>query len=75
MSITNLLWFLIPVLALQIVMFFVIRQKKKKMRKNDILAKYGISNRSDLFKMLQNPHLTDEDRNKLQNIYESRVLG
>jgi hypothetical protein len=56
-------------------MFFVIRQRKKKMKKNDVLAKYGISNRSDLFRMLQNPHLTDEDRNKLQNIYESRVLG
>ena len=74
MSFTNLLWFLVPVLALQILMFFVIRQRKKKWRKDDVLEKYGISTRGDLFRMLQNPHLTDEDRNKLQNIYEKGVL-
>lgn len=70
MNITSLIWFLVPVLILQIFMFFVIRQKKKQMRKNDILLKYGISSRSDLFRMLQDPELSDDDREKLQKIYE-----
>jgi len=70
MSITNLLWFLVPVLVLQIVMFFVIRQKKKNMKRDDILVKYDISSRGDLFRMLQNPDLADDDRAKLQALYE-----
>ena len=70
MTITNLIWFLVPVLVLQIFMFFVIRQKKKQMKKNDILGKFGISSRSELFRMLQDPELSEEDREKLQKIYE-----
>jgi len=70
MSITNLLWFLVPVLVLQIVMFFVIRQKKKNMKRDDILVKYDISSRGELFRMLQNPDLADDDRAKLQALYE-----
>ena len=70
MTITNLIWFLVPVLVLQIFMFFIIRQKKKQMKKNDILGKFGISSRSDLFRMLQDPELSEEDREKLQKIYE-----
>lgn len=70
MTITNILWFLVPVLALQIFMFFVIRQKKKQMKKNDILGKFGISSRSELFRMLQDPELSEEDRAELQKIYE-----
>lgn len=70
MSITNLLWFIAPVLVLQIVIFFVIRQKKKSLKRDDILVKYDISSRGDLFRMLQNPDLGDEDRSKLQALYE-----
>lgn len=70
MTITNLIWFLVPVLVLQIFMFFIIRRKKKQMKKNDILGKFGISSRSDLFRMLQDPELSEEDRAKLQKIYE-----
>lgn len=70
MTITNLIWFLVPVLVLQIFMFFIIRRKKKQMKKNDILGKFGISSRSELFRMLQDPELSEEDRAKLQKIYE-----
>ncbi len=75
MTITNILWFLVPVLALQILMFFVIRQKKKQMKENDILGKFGISSRSDLFRMLQDPDLSEEDREKLQKIYEQGLYS
>lgn len=40
------------------------------MKKNDILGKFGISSRSELFRMLQDPELSEEDRAKLQKIYE-----
>lgn len=69
------MWFLVPVLVLQVVMFFVIRNKKKQWKKNNILDKYGVATRSDLFQLLQNPHLTDEDRDKLQAIYEKGILN
>ena len=63
--------FLVFALVLQVGLFFVIRKKKKEWKKNDILAKYDIKSRADLYKTLARQDLEEEDRDKLQKVYDA----
>ncbi|MDW3211061.1 MAG: hypothetical protein R8N23_14385 [Reichenbachiella sp.] len=55
--------------ALQIGIFVYSRNLKKKWKSDDVLAKYNIKSRSDLFATLNRQDIPDEDMNKLNDIY------
>ncbi|MEP3390628.1 MAG: hypothetical protein ABJO02_20715 [Reichenbachiella sp.] len=55
--------------ALQIGIFVYSRNLKKKWKSDDVLAKYNIKSRSDLFAALNRLDIPDEDMNKLNDIY------
>lgn len=55
--------------ALQIGIFVYSRNLKKKWKSDDVLAKYNIKSRSDLFAALNRQDIPDEDMNKLNDIY------
>ncbi|GEM_PF-2978959 len=62
--------FLVLALVAQVVLFFVIRRKKKEMQSNDILHRYNINSRADLYKALARQDLDETDRQELQAIYD-----
>lgn len=62
--------FLVIALVFQVGLFFMIRKKKKEMKRNDILSRYNINSRADLFKVLASQELDEEDRDKLQLLYD-----
>ena len=69
---TNLLLIMAGlVLVFQVVMFFVIRKKKKQVKENSIESKYKIRSRSDAWKLLNNPGLPKADRIKIEKLYNS----
>ena len=65
-----LFFVLFLVLAGQVVLFFVIRARKRKIRSEDVLFKYNIESRSDLWKRLNDPSIPEEDRKKLDKLYQ-----
>lgn len=59
-------------LILQIVLFFIIRKRKKELReKTAILNKYNIKNRNDAFRALSESPLPDIDKAEIQKFYET----
>lgn len=62
--------FLVIALVFQVGLFFMIRKKKKEMKRNDILSRYNINSRADLFKVLASRELDEQDRDKLQLLYD-----
>lgn len=65
-----LVGFLVIALVFQVGLFFMIRKKKKEMKKSDILSRYNINSRADLFKVLASRDLDEADRVKLQLLYD-----
>ena len=63
----SLLIIAVAVLALQIVMFILIRRYKKSNR--DVAEKYKIKTRNDAWKLLNQADLLEEDRTKIQDLY------
>ncbi|WP_456459367.1 hypothetical protein [Reichenbachiella sp.] len=55
--------------ALQIGIFVYSRNLKKKWKSDDVLAKYNIKSRSDLFAILNRQDIPEEDMHKLNDIY------
>lgn len=60
-------------LLVQIGLFFLIRYKKKMDKKNNVLDKYDIKSAKDAWNVLSDPELPEEDREKIQSIYEGRA--
>lgn len=67
---TWMICFLVLALVFQLVLFFVIRKKKRAMKEKDILSRYDINSRADLFRWLANPELDEQDRELLQALYD-----
>ena len=61
--------FVTVVLLFQIALFFVIRARKKKMKKEDVIEKYGIKSPGEAFELMNNPEIPEEDRIKIEKIY------
>ena len=61
--------FVIFVLVLQIALFFVIRKKRKEEKRESIIEKYDIRSSGDAFRLMQNPDIPDEDRQKIEKLY------
>lgn len=59
----------VGVLLFQIALFFVIRARNKKMKKEDIIERYGIKSPRDAFELMNNPEIPEEDRIKIEKIY------
>ena len=69
---STLLILAIVALAVQILMFFVIRSKKQKLQfPSKIAKKYGIQSRADAWKLMNDPDLSDEDRSEVEDLYNS----
>jgi hypothetical protein len=66
---TYLIIFVSIVLAFQIGMMFLIRWKKKKDRKENVLLRYNINTPGDAWKCLNNPDISNEDKEKIQDYY------
>ena len=61
--------FVIFVLVLQIALFFVIRKKRKQEKRESIIEKYDIRSPGDAFRLMQNPDIPDEDKQKIEKLY------
>ena len=59
------------VLLLQIGLFIAGRKLRKKQRENDILLKYDIKSRHDAWKVIADPETPEEDREKIEKLYNS----
>ncbi|MBL6447391.1 hypothetical protein JMN32_13815 [Fulvivirga sp. 29W222] len=64
-----LLLFVSLVLILQVVMFFMIRAKRKKDKRDNVIEKYNIRTPADAFRLLQNPDLPEDDLRKIEELY------
>ncbi|HEX9649976.1 MAG TPA: hypothetical protein VGA21_05405 [Cyclobacteriaceae bacterium] len=70
---TYLIIFVSVVLALQIGMMFLIRWKKKKDKKENVLLRYNINTPGDAWKCLNDPNVSDEDKLKIQEYYSKSL--
>lgn len=66
---TLIIIFLIVAASLQVGIFLYSRKLKKKWKQDDVLTKYDIKSRSDLFAVLNRNDIPEEDLVKLKNIY------
>ncbi|WP_422362346.1 hypothetical protein [Reichenbachiella sp.] len=63
---------LVVAAALQIGIFLYSRNLKKKWKSDDVLAKYNIRSRSELFATLNRQDIPEDDLIKLNDIYSSQ---
>lgn len=66
-----LLLFVFLVLVLQVVMFFIIRAKRKKDKRKNVIEKYNIRTAADAFRLLQDPNIPENDREKIEELYKT----
>jgi hypothetical protein len=57
------------VLILQVVMFFVIRAKRKKEKANSVIDRYKIKSAGDAFRIMNDPSIREEDRLEIEKLY------
>ena len=60
----------VGVLILQVVLFFMIRKKKREDKKNSILEKYQVKSAADAFRLIQDTSIPEEDRQKIEALYK-----
>jgi len=69
---TTWLYILIAVvIVIQVGLLIWGRKIRKRARENDVLVKYNINTRQDAWKVLSNPDLPDDDREKLEALYNA----
>ncbi|MEQ9425259.1 MAG: hypothetical protein RJQ09_12620 [Cyclobacteriaceae bacterium] len=56
-------------LVLQIVLFFMIRAKKKKL-KDGVIGRYDIRTPADAWKLMNDQSIPEEDRLEIERIYK-----
>lgn len=64
-----LLIFVGLVLIFQIAVFFMIRAKRKRDKRENVLLKYDIKTPADAFRLLQDHSLPEDDRRKIEKLY------
>lgn len=65
----GLIIFVVFVLVLQIVLFFMIRKKRRHDKEHSVIEKYNIRSSGDAFRLLQNPEIPEEDRKEIEGLY------
>ena len=66
----GLIVFVVIVLLLQIALFFVIRQKRKRDKANSVIEKYNIRSSGEAFRLLQDPDVPEADKKKIEKLYK-----
>ncbi|MEO9967731.1 MAG: hypothetical protein ABJF11_18190 [Reichenbachiella sp.] len=66
---TLIIIFLVIAAGLQVSIFLYSRNLKKKWKDDDVLSKYDIQSRSDLFATLNRTDIPEEDMAKLNDLY------
>ena len=70
----NMTWLYVligVVVVLQVALLIWGRKIRKKAKENDVLIKYDIKTRQDAWKVLSDPALPEEDREKLEALYNA----
>ena len=65
----GMLVFISVVLILQLVMFFVIRARRKKIKTSSVIERYNIKTAGDAFRIMNDPTLPEEDRLEIEKLY------
>lgn len=68
-----LISFLILVVAIQIGIYLYGKKVKARIEADDVLLKYDIRSRSDLFQCLSRSDIPLEDMNRLQRLYSNET--
>ena len=61
--------FISIVLIVQIVLFFLIRSKRKKEKEKSIIEKYNIQSPGDAFKLMNDMSVPEKDRLEIERLY------
>lgn len=67
---TLMISLLVLALVVQVGIFFYSRKMKRDMKENDILSRYEIKSRAELFSALTRTDIPEEDIKELQSIYD-----
>jgi len=70
---TGLIIFVGIVLILQVVLFFVIRKKRNKVKENSIIERYDIKTTADAFRLLQDADIPEKDRKEIEKLYQGKT--
>ena len=62
--------FVVLVLIMQIVLFFIIRTRNKKLKRENVIEKYNIKSPGEAFELMNNPEIPEEDRIKIEKLYQ-----
>ncbi len=65
-----LIFLVVAVLLFQIGLFFLIRYRKKKEKESSVIEKYNIRTAKDAWDLLSDPDLPEDDREKIQKLYQ-----
>lgn len=68
-----LLLFVLFVLIFQVAMFFMIRAKRKKDKRDNVIEKYNIRTPADAFRLLQDPDVPEDDLKKIEELYRKDI--
>ena len=71
--INALLYLALFILVVQIVLFFVIRARKKKLKSESVIERFNITSRADAWKLLSDPDLSVPDREKIKKLYDEMI--
>lgn len=69
---SSLLILAVVVLGVQVIIFFLIRNRKQKVEfHSEIGKKYQIRTRADAWKLMNNPELPEAERIKIEDLYKN----
>lgn len=54
-------------------MFFMIRAKRKKDKRDNVIEKYNIRTPADAFRLLQDPDVPEDDLKKIEELYRKDI--
>ena len=63
---------IVAVFLIQIVLFVITRKKMKKEKSESLIEKYNIKTPGDVWRLLNDPNIPEEDRIKLQELHQTR---
>ena len=72
---TLLIVVIVAVLLIQVGIFVMTRTKIKKERANSVIEKYKIKSSGDAWRVLNDPDVPVEDRDKIEKIYKGEEKG
>ena len=68
--INALLILAVAVLGIQVLLFFLIRSRKRKLKRESIVERFNIRTRVDAWNLLSSQDLSADDRKKIEELYK-----